>query len=116
MEVVGYEPNWAFGADIREGGMETDGRTTFEEVSEGRTRLTIRTEMPIDESMKDRISGLMQRSIRNIKELIEAETQLQRAVNTPIHASVPWPGKGHPEAMKMSCRRDYFHCENMGGE
>jgi hypothetical protein len=26
-----------------------------------------------------------------------------------IHPSVPWPGIGHPEAMKMSCRRHYFH-------
>ncbi len=74
MEVVEYEPNRAFGVVIREGPMETHGRTTFEEASEGRTRLTIRAEMPIDESMKDRIKGLMQRSIRNIKELIEAET------------------------------------------
>jgi hypothetical protein len=74
MEVVEYEPNRAFGAVIREGGMETYGRTTFEEASEGRTRLTIAAEMPIDESMKDRITGLMQRSIQNIKELIEAET------------------------------------------
>ncbi len=30
--------------------------------------------MPIDESMKDRITGLMQLSVRNIKELLEAET------------------------------------------
>ncbi|HET9964920.1 MAG TPA: SRPBCC family protein [Rubrobacter sp.] len=74
MEVVEYEPNRAFRAVIREGGMETDRRTTFEEVSEGRTRLTIRAETPIDESMKERMSGLVQRSIRNIKELIEAET------------------------------------------
>jgi hypothetical protein len=74
MEVVEYEPNRAFGVVIREGGMETHGRGTFEEASEGRTRLTISAEMPIDESMKDRISGLMQRSIQNIKELIEAET------------------------------------------
>ncbi len=54
--------------------MELYGRTTFEEAGEGRTRLTTRAELPIDESMKDRISGLMQRSIQNIKELIEAET------------------------------------------
>jgi hypothetical protein len=74
MEVVEYEPNRAIGVVIRDGPMETDGRATFEEASEGRTRLTIRAEMPIDKSMKDRISGLMQRSIRNIKELIEAET------------------------------------------
>jgi hypothetical protein len=74
MEVVEYEPNRAFGVVIREGGMEIPGRATFEEAGEGRTRLTIRAEMPIDESMKDRMSGLVQRSIQNIKELIEAET------------------------------------------
>ena len=74
MEVVEYEPNRAIGMVIREGTMETEGRATFEEVGEGRTRLTIRAEMPIDESMKDRMSILLQRSVGNIKELIEAET------------------------------------------
>ena len=74
MEVVEYEPNRAFGTVTREGPMEIPGRATFEEVGEGRTRLTIRAEMPIDESMKDRMSGLVQQSIRTIKELIEAET------------------------------------------
>jgi hypothetical protein len=74
MEVVEYEPNRAFGVVIREGGMEIYGRATLEEAGEGRTRLTIRAEMPIDESMKDRMSGLVQRSIQNIKELTEAET------------------------------------------
>jgi uncharacterized protein YndB with AHSA1/START domain len=74
MEVVEYEPNGAFGVVILDGPMETHGRTTFEEAGEGRTRLTIRAEMPIDESMKDRITALMQRSIQNIKKLIEAET------------------------------------------
>jgi Polyketide cyclase / dehydrase and lipid transport len=74
MEVVEYEPNRAFGAVIREGGMEIYGRGTFEEVSEGRTRLTIRAEMPIDESMKDHMTGLVQRSLQNIKDLIKAET------------------------------------------
>jgi Polyketide cyclase / dehydrase and lipid transport len=74
MEVVEYEPDRAFGTVTREGGMEIDGRATFEEISEGRTRLTIRAEMPIDESMKDLMSGLVQQSLRTIKELIEAET------------------------------------------
>jgi hypothetical protein len=74
MEVVEYEPNRAIGMVIREGGMEIYGRATFEEVSEGRTRLTISAYMPIDESMKDRMTGSVQRSLRNIKELIEAET------------------------------------------
>ena len=74
MEVVESEPNRAIGMVIREGTMETEGRATFEEVGEGRTRLTIRAEMPIDESMKDRMSILLKRSVGNIKELIEAET------------------------------------------
>ena len=74
MEVVEYEPNRAFGTVTREGPMEIPGRATFEEISEGRTRLTISAEMPIDESMKDRMSGLVQQSLRTIKELIEAET------------------------------------------
>src|SRR5215218_151355 len=26
-----------------------------------------------------------------------------------IHPSDPWPLPGHPEAMKMGCRRVYFH-------
>jgi hypothetical protein len=74
MEVVEYEPDQAFGVDVRDGPIEIHGRATFEEISEGRTRLTVTAEMPIDESMKDRITGLMQRSVGNIKELIEAET------------------------------------------
>jgi hypothetical protein len=74
MEVVEYEPNRAFGVVVREGSMETEGRATFEEAGEGRTRLMVAAEMPIDESMKDRMSTLLQRSLRNIKELIEAET------------------------------------------
>ena len=74
MEVVEYEPNRAFGTVTREGSMEIPGRATFGEVREGSTRLTIAAEMPIDESMKDRMTGMVQRSLRNIKELIEAGT------------------------------------------
>src|SRR5918998_151696 len=74
MEVVEYEPNRAIGMVIREGGMEIHGRATFEEISEGRTRITTRADMPIDESMKDRMSGMVQQGYRTIKDLIEAET------------------------------------------
>ena len=74
MEVVEYEPNRAIGMVIREGDMETDGRATFEEAGEGRTRLTIAANMPIDESMKDRMTGMVQGSLRNIKGFVEAET------------------------------------------
>jgi len=75
MEVVEYEPNRAFGTVTRDGPMEIPGRVTFEEASsEARTRLTTRAEMPIDESMEDHMSGLVQQSLQNIKELVEAET------------------------------------------
>jgi hypothetical protein len=74
MEVVEYEPNQTFGVVIQDGPMEVRGKTTFEEVREGRTLLTVVAEMPIDESMKERISRLMQRSVGNIKEFVEAET------------------------------------------
>ena len=74
MEVVEYEPNRAFGTITRDGPMEIPGRATFEEVGEGRTRLAIVADMPIDESMKDQMSGLVQGSLQNIKDLIEAET------------------------------------------
>src|SRR5829696_9255163 len=74
IEIVEYEANRAFGAVIREGGMEVHGRTTFEEVSEGRTRLTVAADMPIDDSKKDRMNAMIQGSYRTIRELIEAET------------------------------------------
>lgn len=74
MEVVEFEPNQVFGVVIHDGPMELKGRTTFEEIGKGRTRLTVAAEMPIDESMREWITGLMQRSLRNIKELIEEET------------------------------------------
>ncbi|MDQ3784712.1 MAG: SRPBCC family protein [Actinomycetota bacterium] len=74
MEVVEWEPNRSMGMVTRDGPMEIHGRATFEEMGENRTRLTIAAEMPIDESMKDHIEGLIQRSAGRIKELIEAET------------------------------------------
>ena len=74
MEVVEYEPHWAIGMVIREGGMEIYGRATFEEISEGRTRITTRADMPIDESMKDRMTSAVQGGYQKIKALIEAET------------------------------------------
>ena len=74
MEVVEYEPNRAIGVFTRDGPMEIPGRATFEEVGEGRTRLTISAYMPIDQSMKDRMTNAVQGGYQKIKELIEAET------------------------------------------
>lgn len=73
MQVVEYEPNQAFGMITRDGPMEIPGRATFEDAGEGRTRLTLTAEMPIDESMKETITGSVRQSLQNIKELIEKE-------------------------------------------
>src|SRR5688572_7123138 len=41
MEIVEYEPNHAFGMITRDGPMQIPGRATFDEVGEGRTRLSL---------------------------------------------------------------------------
>ncbi|HEV3473668.1 MAG TPA: SRPBCC family protein [Actinomycetota bacterium] len=74
MKVVEWEPNRSLGMITRDGPMEIDGRATFEEIGESRTRLTLDVDMPIDESMKDQIEGSIRQSTVRIKELIEAET------------------------------------------
>lgn len=74
MQVVEYQPNRVIGMITRDGSMEIPGRATFEEAGEGRTRLTLIVDMPIDESMKEPVTGTVQESLQNIKELIEKET------------------------------------------
>src|SRR5829696_8179301 len=51
MEVVECEPNRGFEMMWGDRPMEISGWAIFDEVSDGRKRLTMRTEMPIDESM-----------------------------------------------------------------
>jgi len=58
----------------REGAMEIHGRAVFDDSGEGGTRLTISADMPIDESMRDAVTGMIERSLQNIKQLVEAET------------------------------------------
>ena len=75
MEVVEFEPDRAMGVVIRDGHTETRGRMTSKPESQGRTILTISAEfMDMDESMVGRITGLVERSVWNIKRLIESET------------------------------------------
>lgn len=74
MEVVEFEPNRAFGVVIHDGLAETRGRVTFKAESEAQTTLTISAEFAdMDESMEGWIAGLVERSGRNIKDLIESE-------------------------------------------
>ena len=74
MEVVEFEPDRAFGVMIHDGPTETRGRVTFKAESQERTTLTIGAEFAdMDESLESWITGLVERSGRNIKQLIESE-------------------------------------------
>jgi len=76
MEVVEFEPNRAFGAEIH-GSVPAHGRVTFEAVGEDRTLLTIGAEMPsLDESTDTSfLESRVERSAQNIKRLIESEVE-----------------------------------------
>jgi hypothetical protein len=75
MEVVEYEPKRAMGVVIRDGPSETYGRVTFEASSPERTILTISAQFTdLDESQESWITGLVERSARNIKQLIESDS------------------------------------------
>jgi uncharacterized membrane protein len=74
MEVVEFEPNRAIGMIVHDGPVEMRGRTTFEAVSDGQATLTINVEIPsMDESMGGMITTAIQKSLQNIKQLIESE-------------------------------------------
>jgi hypothetical protein len=74
MEVVEFEPNRAIGMIIHDGPVEMRGRTTFEAVSDGQATLTINVEIPsMDESMGGMMTAAIQKSLQNIKQLIESE-------------------------------------------
>jgi hypothetical protein len=74
MEIVEFEPERAFGAVIHDGPAETHGRVTFEVEGPEQTKLTISADFrDLDESKKGWITGMVERSVRNIKQLIESE-------------------------------------------
>lgn len=75
MKIMEFEENKIMVAVIREGGTTTPGSTTFRAEADGQTTLTIGAEFEgLDESMQTFIQSMMQRSVNNIKQLIEAET------------------------------------------
>ena len=74
MEVVEFEPNRAIGMLTHDGPVEIRGRTTFEAVGDANTTLTISVEiLGMDESMGGMMTGAIQKSLQNIKQLIESE-------------------------------------------
>ena len=77
MEVVEFEPNRAFGTLIYDGPVEMRGRTIFKATSEDKTSITIHVELPgMDEKSvdKDFLTSRMERSIQNMKRLVETDT------------------------------------------
>jgi uncharacterized protein YndB with AHSA1/START domain len=76
MEVVEFEPNRWIALTTDEGGQRIYGRATFDELSDQHARLTLDVDMPgLDESMRDRVTVMVEGSLRRIKELIETESQ-----------------------------------------
>lgn len=74
MEVVEFEADKAFGVLIQDGSSVTHGRVTFESKGQKQTKLTIHAEFTdMDESMESWITSMVERSTRNIKQLIESE-------------------------------------------
>lgn len=76
IEVLELEPDRVFATVIHDGPVEIRGRTLFEATGEDQTKLTMNVELPgMDESMDTSfLTSRMERSIQNIKQLIESET------------------------------------------
>jgi hypothetical protein len=75
MEVVEFDAGRAFALSIHDPNMEAQGRTTFEARGPARTLVTVTTRI---EGMEDPekiefLTRLMQRSVDNVKSLIETE-------------------------------------------
>lgn len=75
MTITEFEPERAMRGVMREGGVEIPGGAIFEALGPDRTKLTIGADMPwlTPGSDPTPITRLMERSVKNIKELIEAE-------------------------------------------
>ena len=74
MEVVQFEPDRAIGMITHDGPVEIHGRATFEAVGEDQTILTMHVEIPgMDESMASMMTSAIQKSLQNIKQLVESE-------------------------------------------
>lgn len=75
MEVVEFDPERAFALSIHDSNMDAQGRATFEARGPARTLVTVTTGIEgIDDPEKiELLTRMMQRSVDNVKSLIEAE-------------------------------------------
>ncbi len=75
MEIVEFEPEKAMRVRTQDGSMTIKGVALLEPTGENHTKLTIGGEFPgVDDSRKEAMRPLMERSATNIKSLIESET------------------------------------------
>jgi hypothetical protein len=76
MEIVEFEPERAMGAVIHDANMDIQGRAVFESRGAERTVLTMFVDVPaLDDPEKvEFMRSMMQRSVDNMKRLIETET------------------------------------------
>ena len=75
MEVVEFEPERLMRVVTHDGSMTIHGFARFEEQGPGHTELTIGADfLDLDDSMKETIRPLMERSAATIQALIESET------------------------------------------
>jgi hypothetical protein len=74
MEVVRFEPDREMGMITHDGPVEIHGRSTFEAVGENQSILALHVEIPdMDKSMESMMTSAIQKSLQNIKQLIESE-------------------------------------------
>lgn len=74
MEIVEWEPERVMGARIHDANLDTVGRVTFESLGPSRTRLTIDADFPgMDEAAEAVIRPRMERTARNIRQLMESD-------------------------------------------
>jgi len=76
MEVNEFEPDQAVTMIIHDGPVKMIARATYEAVGMDRTRLTMKIDFPdLDALDTDMLVSAMERSIRNINQLLESEVQ-----------------------------------------
>jgi hypothetical protein len=74
MEITEWVPERVLGTRIVDANMAIDGRATLEPLSAASTRLTIAIDVPgLDHSKGEVMRERLQRTVENIKALIEAE-------------------------------------------
>ena len=77
MEVVEFEPERAFAVSIHDPNMDAQGRVTFEARGPARTLVTVTTGIEgMDDPAKiEFLARMMQRSVDNLKHLVETESE-----------------------------------------